>query len=355
MSRAIFLPAIGQYENIGDIILRRPLVDWARRQGQLHLYLGHAPTGFVEGLRLKPEDVIYASFFSWLLAGLKLALRGGVDYVCKPGEIQLTLIGMKEHLGVLPLLILIRLTGGRVVRLGSGTRNFAKGPKWLMWPAVALSQLVYWRDTATAAFMGRGKAMPDLAFSEGLQPDQMTPFENRKILVVSMRGDRQGVPHAWYDAVKTFAERHSLEIWAVTQVECDSALSREMAQRLGGKLLDWDGRDHHAQEIKLDDLYARTAVAVSDRLHVLIAAYTYGACPIALQTDESRKIERHFGTIGVTDITIGVTEAASDPLPARMDRIWARREAIRARLREARERLAAVRSEMDRLLSRHSG
>lgn len=33
MKPSIFVPMVGQYENIGDIILRRPLMDWLQRVG----------------------------------------------------------------------------------------------------------------------------------------------------------------------------------------------------------------------------------------------------------------------------------------------------------------------------------
>ena len=67
---------------------------------------------------------------------------------------------------MLPLLLRIRRRSGRVVRVGSGTRNFARWPVSFVWPSIALSDLVYWRDPQTARHFGTGRVV-DLAFSEG--------------------------------------------------------------------------------------------------------------------------------------------------------------------------------------------
>ena len=56
--RQIFAVGRGQYENIGDIILRRPLLDWAREAGDLHVYVGASPEGYDEGLGLQPGDTV---------------------------------------------------------------------------------------------------------------------------------------------------------------------------------------------------------------------------------------------------------------------------------------------------------
>jgi hypothetical protein len=73
--KQIFVPARGQFDNIGDILLRRQLLDWLRSSGPLHVYLGSSPPGYAEGLRLQPEDVRYHSFRAWYLAALRSAAR----------------------------------------------------------------------------------------------------------------------------------------------------------------------------------------------------------------------------------------------------------------------------------------
>jgi len=347
MTHAIFVPGVGQYDNIGDIILRRQLLDWLRPLGTLHVYVGPAPAGYTEGLRLAPEDVVYCSFGAWYRAGLATAARSRTSYVFKPGEIQLSLIGMKEHVGMLPLLSLVRARGGVVARVGVGARNNAAVPRALMAPSIALSNLTAWRDGETAAYLG-GRVMPDLAFGEGEAVIDETL--TRDTLVVSMRSDRDEPSAAWIAGVRDFADRRSLRIVAVTQVLRDSARSRDLADRLGGEVLDWDGTDHAGQEERLRELYRRSAVAVSDRLHVLLAAFTEGAVPVAPLVDRSGKIARHFAAGGVTDIAFPTSGMDATTVAERITTVADRRTELFAALPGARADLAAVRGDLERAL-----
>lgn len=346
MKPCVFVPMIGQYENIGDIVLRRPLMNWLRDAGTLHVFIGNAPAGYAEGLGVRPEDVVYRSFGAWFLAAAKAALRGNGHYAFKPGEIQLSLPGLKEHVSVLPLLALIRLRGGRVIRIGSGARNFAPGPRALMKPSIAMSELVMWRDGRTAAYMGSGGVMPDMGFWEGEPVDAMQPSEARNALIVSMRGDREQATGEWIDAVKEFAATNNLEVWVVTQVLRDSELSQSLATALGGKLLDWDGTRHDDQEKELRNLYRRTAVAISDRLHVLIAAFTHGAAPVGLLAYNSDKIDRHFEAAGISGVSLSLADKNKAQIIEHLGSQMMRRTQMLSRLVDARQRMQAVRAEV---------
>jgi hypothetical protein len=348
-SRDIFVPAVGQYANIGDIVLRRQLLSWLRPLGRLHVFIGHAPEGYDEGLALTEGDRVYRSFTAWYLAGLASAARGRANYIFKPGEIQLTILGLKEHVSLAPLTSFIRLRGGTVARVGAGARNFARLPRFLMRPSLAIPQRTWWRDPVTADYLG-GQVMPDLAFGEGDEVDRFASSE-RDILAVSMRGDRRGVPEQWIEGVRSFAARHSLKIYAVTQVQRDDALSRSLAERLGGTWKGWDGKRHHAQESELNAIYRRTLVTVSDRLHVLIAAYTHGAAPAAVQTDASTKISRHFQAIGVTGVACNSLDMQPGAIDAFLEGRLREATAMLDALPAARARLEAVRQELTRLVA----
>ncbi len=354
MLNSIFLPIIGQYDNIGDIILRRPLIDWLRPHGTLHLYLGHAPKGYAKGLALQPQDKIYKSFLAWYIAGIKVAIFGKAHYFFKPGEIQLTLRGMKEHVGMLPLLSIIRLSGGKVVRIGSGSRNFSAAPRILIQPSLALSQLTLWRDCSTAAYLGKGGVMPDLAFNEGDLSYPGISREKRRVLVVSMRGDRKPVPKSWINGIRKYAKNHGLSIWVVTQVLRDSSLSRFLTNKLDAQLLDWDGTEHDKQEEKLCQLYKNADIVISDRLHVLILAYTYGSLPVALLTDSSDKIERHFQTACIQNISFQTLNFKENDIQLSIESVVKNREAILSTLPVIREKLYKVKLMLSALLATDS-
>ena len=359
--RDVFAVGRGQYENIGDIILRRPLLTWARQgAGRLHVYVGNSPAGYDQGLGVADGDVVYRSLAKWYLALLASAARGHASSVYKPGEIQLTLVGMKEHLVMLPAAILIRLRGGSVSRIGVGARNFAPLPRALMWPSNAISSLTRWRDDGTTAYLGFGASMPDLGFAEGMPDAELAAAmddDGRDVMVVSLREDTEVAPRPYPDAqwlagVRGFADARGLTLWVVTQVSVDDERSRRLARDLDAELLAWPtASGHAAQEERLRALYRRTLVAASDRLHVIIAAFTEGAAPVGLQLDDSDKVSRHFSTIGIDDIALNTSGLSADELVAGLERITSRRAAMIERLIAARARLAAVRRELTTLLA----
>lgn len=348
---SIFVPLVGQYENIGDIILRRPLLEWLRTVGVVHIYLGPAPEGYEKGLGVEPGDRVYRSFRCWYWAALRSSLSGTAHYAFKPGEIQMSLNGLKEHLVVIPLLLMMRLRRGKVVRVGSGARNFSRLPRALMRPSIALSQIVMWRDGRTASYMGAGEVMPDLAFAEGDAMENHAPVKTRDSLVVSMRGDRDWVSDVWQQALRAYADARGLRIWIVTQVLRDSARSKSLAVSLGAELLDWDGRAHDKQEAKLRELYRRAHGVISDRLHVLISAYSHGALPMGMLAYPSDKIERHFEAAGVPGISLNTAGLGRDAILAHMEQIEANGDRVLDALPAARQRLEQIRCQVRQILA----
>jgi polysaccharide pyruvyl transferase WcaK-like protein len=165
----------------------------------------------------------------------------------------------------------------------------------------------------------------------------------RRVLVVSMRGDRPPVSAAWLDAVRRYAEERGLQTWVVTQVRRDADRSADLAQALDAQLLNWNGTGHLAQEQRLRQLYRRADAAISDRLHVLVAAYTHGTVPIALLMDGSEKIARHFAAAGIDDVAVHAPGLDAAVLVERMHAISRRAPEILAALPATRQALEAVR------------
>ncbi|MFH8252107.1 glycosyltransferase [Microbacterium sp. B2969] len=342
----IYVPGIGQYDNIGDIILRRQLLKWLEPLGRLHVFVGNAPAGYAESL-VGEDHVVYRSFAAWYRAALADAVRGKAAYVFKPGEIQITFAGLKEHLSMLPLLVALKLRRKPVIRVGAGSRGFEPIPKLLMQPSLAMTDLVTWRDARTADFLG-GTVMPDLAFGEG--EAEPRGKDERPVLVVSMRSDRPLPSDEWFGAVRSFAQQRDLEIVSVVQVERDAERSRLLAERLGGRYHAWSGDDHEGHEQQLRELYRKTTLAVSDRLHVLITAVTEGAAPIAPLVDDSDKIDRHFSAAGISHVSIrtrGLTERVIREALAEATDNWPK---VQAALFEARTQLSEVQDRVTLLL-----
>lgn len=348
--RDIFVPAVGQFDNIGDLILRRPLLERLRRHGRLHVYTGAAPAGYVSGLRLDPEDAVYRSFAPWHGALVRAAIRRTADYAFKPGEIQLTIRGMKEHLGLLPALSLVRSGGGTIVRVGSGARSFPRGGRTIIAPSLGLPHVTRWRDTESARVLGHGGTMPDLAFLEG---PATVAHELRDRVVVSMRGDRPAPGPAWLAGLREFARRLDGRLVVVTQVERDARRAYELGQEWGCEVVAFDGIDHRGHEERVREVY-RSAVAVaSDRLHVLIAAFTEGALPVAPLTAPASKIDRHCAAALLPPVSIVVRDEDASSAANLLSDIAARSRPALDTLESTRAALATALAEVDRALGGH--
>lgn len=346
----IYVPGIGQYDNIGDIILRRQLLRWLEPLGRLHVFVGNAPEGYAESLELGGDHHrFYRSFGAWYKSGLRDAVRGKAAYVFKPGEIQITLVGMKEHVSMVPLQLSLKARSQPVVRVGAGARGFDKLPRLLMKPSLALTDLIAWRDPRTASFTGTGEVMPDLAFGEGAPRPR--GVEKRDLMIVSMRSDRPLPSDAWFDAVRLAAEERNLEIVSIVQVERDSERSRELTARLGGRHHPWPGGDHESHEEALRKLYRRANVTVSDRLHVLITSLTEGSAPFAPLVDDSDKIERHFDAAGIPSVAIRTRGLGAAAIKAALDDSADNWERTETALTEARVRLENVRTRVEALIT----
>lgn len=302
-----FVPLVGQYDNLGDVFLRRRLAAWI--DDDLHVLLAGAPNDFVAALDLPSSATVYRSFARW--SGAMATDSTRARYVYKPGEIQMSLPGMKEHVGLLPLVARLRASGGRVGRVGVGTRSVAQPYVSLCRPSVVLSDVTFWRDDATRAAFGRGQVAPDLAFAEGSDASTWDG-EDRSLVVVSLRGDLPIPSDSWFEAIRRFADRKELDIVCVSQVRRDDRRTLDCADFLGGRAVCLEGITFGDAEQHLRHLYRRTCLAVSDRLHVLVGAATEGAAVSAALDRGSPKIRRHFDVIGLGGVEVTTGTLASD-------------------------------------------
>lgn len=347
----IFVPLVGQHENIGDIVLRRELVEWLKPLGEMHVYVGSSNDAYDRALELPDDAQTYRSVGAWASA-LSRALRSGRDvaYVYKPGEIQLTLAGLKEHVGLLPLVTATRLRGGVVVRVGAGSRNFERFPTAVLRATLGLAHYTAWRDTRTARVLGRGDVMPDLGFG---QVGRAAAGEvERTRLTVTMRGDREAPSAAWREAVRATAEDLGLRLTLVTQVERDEDLSRALATEWGADYVAWNALEHGPQEDAVRRVFDESALVVSDRLHALIVALTEGAAVATAADGPTDKIQRHFDAAGVPITIVDSAAASVDDMRRRLATAAGLREEQQSALQVTLERLAIVRTQVGAVLGR---
>lgn len=304
----VFVSAVGQYDNVGDTVLRRAYLDVLRTLGPLEVYLGDKTDGYASALRLHEDDRIHRAGGSWRRE-ISRALAGGRDvYAFDTGETEATRPFARRYLRLAPLLAVSRLRGGLVVQAGVGVRE---STPWRL-PIAAVLRLastVTWRDEQSRRMMGLGSVTPDWAFALGADEASLRADTDRPLLAVAIR---QGLEHAardrpddaWTARVRGLADSLGLDIVVTAQIERDGPLALDLAERLGGEAVVWLDDDHARQEQRLREAYRRSAAVLTDRLHAAVIAATEGAVPIALVTGPADKVMRTLEGAGIVGTSV---------------------------------------------------
>jgi hypothetical protein len=257
---AFFARVTGQAMNVGDSVLRRGYIRSLRSLGRAHLFVRQMPQGYIDGLGVGPDDMLYRSEEEWKRAFRQSAEERPTTWAFNAGEMQFSRFYAQELATSLPLNRLARKSGGESVMLGVSMRT--RSGSWSL-PVKQLLRTVdrvSWRDAPSREWTGVGAVAPDWAFLEGHETASAETDADRPYLALSLRGDRGAPSGAWFEAVQALAARHSLEVIALAQVEVDTALMAHVAERLNCSLVGMpSGISHLEQEEVVRELYRRSS------------------------------------------------------------------------------------------------
>jgi hypothetical protein len=345
----ILASAVGQYDNVGDTVLRRGFLDHLRTIAPLRVYIGDKTDDYVSGLGLQPDDIAVRNAKEWRSEVSKELLSGGF-YAFDTGETEVERAFAKRYLKLAPLLAVNRLRGGTAVQLGVGVR--ASTP-WRrpIGTVLRMCDMVSWRDEKSRDLMGFGSVTPDWAFALG-SPDELLRDADRPRPYLAI-AFRQGLSHMardkpsdeWVASVRRLADRLDLEPIVVAQIERDGPLAAELAERLGCEALPWLDDNHARQEERLRAVYRDSALVLSDRLHAVVIAATEGAVPIALNTGPMDKVTRTLEGAGIRNTSVRRDLSDEAAFEATIDDALARRPEII-------EAVITARSDLGRLTDR---
>lgn len=339
-----FVSLTGPAENIGDALIRRGTLEWALgTSDQLVVYTGNAPDAWLRQLGVPDDAVVLRSKRSvprwlWMLA----TSPGRPVLMFEAGEVPLDRGNVLRELVFLAETVIVRLKRGVVVRPPRGIRAPTNPALRIHALAARLSQVALWRDSASAALAGGGAIAPDIGFA--VSPGSSD--QDRRDLVISLRGARPMPGKAWVDAIRATAEAEGLSIRTVVQVREDEQRARELAETLGGDFEPWGDTDAVQQEATLRERYAGARLVVSDRMHVLVLAAIDGAAPAELVPSPTRKITEAFATIGIGGISCDADTCDSVAMQAFLAERLDHAVEVEQRIGAARERLADIEREM---------
>lgn len=287
--RSGFMSISAAEGNLGDIAIRREVIDQLRQIGLSPvIYSGSMGRDYIKAFDFLPGEIVTHSgsvFIRKLLVDIASVRRPVVVMAPGPVQVGVSLQSAFKHMFLFVLLLLVRVTGGKVVIVGRSVdvkRSFALPIERLL---AAVSNLYVARDSRTQAILGaRTLVFPDYALRQYSQlPESVaTSFGRRSLMVVSLRHDRIldddiGV----LTSLKTRAAQCGYKMVFTAQVREDSAANRRLAKLLSVDFMGWpERRPHSDQEARVHELYSAATVVVSDRLHALLFAVRAGAVPV---------------------------------------------------------------------------
>lgn len=299
--RRVFTYLTGQYDNLGDALLRRALVREMSRLGTWEVYVGNAGDDYVRALHLPASARVHRSRGRWLLAaGASLLRRSRAVLVVNPGEVSSTRIELLLGLVSSALLVVAKIGRNPGYRLGIGARDRRRPLSIGHEIATALATRNVWRDAVSRDLFGRGEVAPDWAFALPTH-DTLGP---RDLVVVTYRGDKAPPSLTALRAVRDWATARGFELVVTAQVRRDDESADEMARQLGVRHVRPSSPSLTDIEELVHDLYHRAVVVLSNRIHALIVGALDGAAPGAILAHPDVKIERTLraGHLSVTPL-----------------------------------------------------
>jgi hypothetical protein len=331
----IFHTIAGQYENIGDAMHRRVLVEWLGKSADMHVYVGAAPDSFLDAVNIDSSHTLYRSVSSWLRACLSASAEDA--FVFTSGQMRLRPKRLLGELALFPFVWRMKRQGVAVLRVGvEALPHTALSPS--LFNSLIRHTECVWRDEKSREIFSCGTVIPDLAFAE-----YNDGGEAGDVLAVSMRGDRKYPSRKWFDLVRHIASVHKLRPVTLTQVRRDSRRNAEIASELGCDHIDWSSdMSHVLQERRLNAVYREASVVLSDRLHVLIAGANHHAVPTSPQSEYNEKVNKHFSVIGLKDVAFNLCNLSTAEAKNRVDDLPDTRDKVLACLKEAKLKLTCV-------------
>ena len=117
-----FVSCVAQHDNLGDLVIRRTVVQWLAEGGYIpHVLVKGMPDDFVDGLMLEPPTVLYRSRRRWLTALASGATRGRTTALAyTPGPQSLSISAGHVGHAIVNLLLaqLVTRRSGTLLKIG---------------------------------------------------------------------------------------------------------------------------------------------------------------------------------------------------------------------------------------------
>ncbi|PTQ91096.1 polysaccharide pyruvyl transferase family protein [Agitococcus lubricus] len=290
MSRqtTVVMSLAAQEDNLGDIEIRSVLLTWLQASNnELLLYRGTMSDSYINAYPLKGKYRLFLSYFALQLALLMAFFSGKRIVFCIAPGPQIVSASWRARLRDLLAFINIkiaRLSGGRAIIVGRSYRGNPAHARLIQAYARQADILTFRDDISSPVLNGLGEVSPDLGFFA-----QQQGTKDRDLAVLVLR-EAQFISSDIFSNFVAAARAEGLKPTVVVQVHRDNKLAQELATKYGMDLVDWGQETHHQQTEKVEAIYARTAIIISNRLHGLIMGVRIGAIPFTLTSSKDTKL-----------------------------------------------------------------
>ena len=329
MKARIFISLRTQFSNMGDLLINYLLLGELIEQGDVYVDASGVPDWYLElvidGANENVKVLSRYSFMAKMLAFLIFKpKKNDVYLMLKPGGYMAIsswkMLAIRLMQGV--WLKVITFLGGTVVRAPSSQQNSSGISKVV--DKFRLSNIAYQmiRDEVSVAEVNSMNLkcissfdMASLLFTdkneEGMFDVKIDPRLIRKSVTFSFR-EREGLASFDWRAVAGLMPDLGYSCHFVSQVFGDNKFNLALSKLIDCHYVEYTGSRASISEVM--GVYSGTKFIVSNRLHVLMAAASVGATPIAVISESDVKVSSYMKVIGCRENVIYIEAMTLDRL-----------------------------------------
>lgn len=309
MHERIYFSLATQFGNLGDCIINDLVLRHLAEQATVFVLATNSPKWVVDMLRVYKHVHICHSYNEFVLKVLETAGPTSRRILFfKPGHFAASSNVFKLvrlMLAYIMCWVLVR-SGWRIARIGASIDAYSASEALLQARLANLYAYYGVRDGRSYQILAKmGVASvaytPDLAFLLPSAP--VKPTLPRSCVAIVLR-KRKWMNDTFPATISEQFHRlipSGLCCCVVQQVETDNELAAGISQALGCKLTVF--KQTKASADTVFEAYRGSAIAVSNRLHGLLFAWSQGAIPMAIVDEsEDKKIIDLFTAIGISEL-----------------------------------------------------
>ncbi|MCL8068229.1 polysaccharide pyruvyl transferase family protein [Klebsiella quasipneumoniae] len=320
----LFYKPTTQYENLGDALIAKNLLDILSKKGTIFLLTEDIPKGFVD--IIKNDNCVGVGKIKFALMPLVYRLLNrDVAFVYKPGHL---FGGSKEYgTGIKALLKtnyvnVLHFIGVKIIKTGVSVGPLSGSFLKAEMNISAKSYIYGVREDYSLKFVKdnsfkKYKRVSDLAYYSILKNREKYLDGKRDTISYSFRPyKKSNLPPELQakkiaSAILDVASQNSIKIVNnITQVQTDIVFNNLIEKELiaNGLIVTKYYYDITKTSFEaLGDIYKKTKIILSNRLHSLLFAFEYGAYPIAIgDKDENFKVFHVLNDLKMDHIIVNI-------------------------------------------------